>query len=198
LETGDSSGKEISATRLSKPRVPLVDPEALQGEPREILDRSRIHGHTLNIFATLIHHPKLMKRWQVFGNHVLNKSTLPPRHRELLILRIGWLCRSEYEFGQHVVIGRQVGLSDGEVERITRGPEAEGWDAFDATLLRAADELHADAFLSNETWNQLAEHYDTMQLMDVVFTVGQYNLVSMALNTLGVQQDEGFPGFPAP
>ncbi len=182
--------------RLSKPRVPPVDPEALQGEPREILDRSGLDGHTLNIFATLIHHPKLMKRWQVFGNHVLNKSTLPPRHRELLILRIGWLCRSEYEFGQHVVIGKRVGLTDREIERITRGPDAEGWDAFDATLLRAADELHADAFLSDEIWNQLAERYDTMQMMDVVFTVGQYNLVSMALNTLGVQQDEGFPGFP--
>jgi alkylhydroperoxidase family enzyme len=183
--------------RLSKPRVPPVDPEALQGESREILDRSRLDGHTLNIFATLIHHPKLMKRWQVFGNHVLNKSTLPPRHRELLILRIGWLCRSEYEFGQHVVIGRRAGLTDREIERITRGPDAEGWEAFDATLLRAADELHDDAFLSDETWSQLAERYDTMQLMDVGFTVGQYNLVSMALNTLGVQQDEGSPGFPA-
>jgi alkylhydroperoxidase family enzyme len=182
--------------RLSSPRVPPVDPEALQGEPREILARSRTSERTLNIYATLIHHPKLMKRWMVFGNHVLNKSTLPPRDRELLILRIGWLCRAEYEFGQHVVIGRREGLSDEEIERVTRGPAAEGWDPFDATLLRAADELHGDAFLSESTWNELAAHYDTMQLMDVVFTVGQYNLVSMALNTLGVQLDEGIPGFP--
>lgn len=183
--------------RLSTPRVSPVDPDSLRGEPREILDRSQMGGHTLNIFATLVHHPKLMKRWQVFGNHVLNKSTLPPRDREILILRIGWLCRSEYEFGQHVVIGRREGLSDQEIQRITRGPDAEGWDPFEATLLRAVDELHGDAFLSDATWNELAARYDTMQLMDLVFTVGQYNLVSMALNTLGVQQDEGFPGFPA-
>ena len=128
---------------------------------------------------------------------MLNKSTLPPRDREILILRIGWLCRSEYEFGQHVVIGRREGLSAEEIERITLGPDAEGWDPFDATLLRAVDELHGDAFLSDATWNELAVRYDTMQLMDLVFTVGQYNLVSMALNTLGVQQDEGFPGFPS-
>jgi alkylhydroperoxidase family enzyme len=127
---------------------------------------------------------------------VLNKSTLPPRDRELLILRIGWLCRAEYEFGQHVVIGRREGLSDEEIERVTRGPDAEGWDPFDATLLRAVDELHDDAFLSEATWNELVARYDTMQLMDVVFTVGQYNLVSMALNTLGVQLEEGTPGFP--
>jgi alkylhydroperoxidase family enzyme len=183
--------------RLSEPRVPPVDPDALEGEPREILDRSRMNGRTLNIFATLVHHPKLMKRWQVFGNHVLNKSTLPPRDREFLILRIGWLCRSEYEFGQHVVIGKREGLTEEEIERVTRGPEAEGWEPFDASLLRAADELHGDAFLSDATWRELAARYDTMQLMDVVFTVGQYNLVSMALNSLGVQLDEGFPGFPS-
>jgi alkylhydroperoxidase family enzyme len=183
--------------RLSKPRVPTVSPEKLQGEARQILDRSALNGRTLNIFTTLIHHPKLMKRWQVFGTHVLNKSTLPPRERELLILRIGWLCRCEYEFGQHVVIGKQAGLSDEEIERITRGPDAAGWEPFDATLLRAADELHADAFLSDETWQALAQRYDTRQMIDVVFTVGQYNLVSMALNSLGVQLDEGFPGFPA-
>ena len=182
--------------RLSSPRVAPIDPEALQGEPREILDRSRTSERTLNIYATLIHHPKLMKRWLVFGNHVLNKSTLPPRDRELLILRIGWLCRAEYEFGQHVVIGKREGLTDEEIERVTRGPDAEGWDPFDATLLRATDELRSDAFLSETTWNELASRYDTMQLMDLVFTVGQYNLVSMALNTLGVQQDEGYPGFP--
>ena len=137
-----------------------------------------------------------MKRWQVFGNHVLNKSTLPPRDRELLILRIGWLCRSEYEFGQHVVIGKREGLSDEEIERVTHGPDEEGWDPFDATLLRAADELHRDAFLSDATWKELAARYDTMQLMDVIFTVGQYNLVSMALNTLGVQIEEGGARFP--
>ena len=74
--------------RLSSPRVLPIDPETLRGESREILDRSRMNERTLNIFATLVHHPKLMKRWQVFGNHVLNKSTLPPRDRELLILRI--------------------------------------------------------------------------------------------------------------
>jgi alkylhydroperoxidase family enzyme len=183
--------------RLSKPRVPTVAPETLQGEARQILDRSTLNGRTLNIFTTLIHHPKLMKRWQVFGSHVLNKSTLPPRDRELLILRIGWLCRCEYEFGQHVVIGKEAGLSDEEIERIARGPDATGWEPFDATLLRAADELHGDAFLSDETWQALAQRYDTRQMIDVVFTVGQYNLVSMALNSLGVQLDEGFPGFPA-
>jgi alkylhydroperoxidase family enzyme len=149
-----------------------------------------------NIFRTLAHHPDLLRRWVVFGNHVLGKSTLAPRERELVILRIGWLCRAEYEWGQHVLIARRSGLRDQEIERITQGPDAPGWSELDRALLRATDELRADAMITDQTWKQLSEHLDTRQLMDLVFTVGQYNLVSMALNSLGVQLDPGVPGFP--
>jgi len=86
-------------------------------------------------------------------------------------------------------------LTDRDIERIREGPDAPGWDPFEAALVRAADELHRDAFVSDETWALLARRYDTRQLMDVVFTVGQYNLVSMALNSFGVQLDEGVEGF---
>lgn len=150
----------------------------------------------LNIFRTLANHPKLFSRWRVFGNHVLSKSSLPPRDREILILRIGWLCGSEYEWGQHVKIGKESGLTYEEILRIIEGPDAAGWDKFDSTLLRAVDELFYNSFIFDATWNVLAEKYNTNQLIDVVFAVGQYNLVSWALNTLGVQRDKGFEGFP--
>ena len=160
--------------------------------------RALIGGRSLNIFATLAHHPKLMKRWLVFGNHVLAKNTLPARERELLILRTGWNCRSPYEWGQHVVIGRASGVSDEEIERITAGPDAPGWDSFDAALLRAADELHGDDSISDATYAALAARFDAQQLLDVVFTVGQYHLVSMALNTFRVERDDGVTGVPMP
>jgi alkylhydroperoxidase family enzyme len=149
-----------------------------------------------NIFRTLAHHPKLMKRWLVFGNHILSKSSLDPRDRELAILRIGWLCRAEYEWGQHVPIGLAAGLTDEEIARIPDGPAAEGWDGKDRAILTAVDELHADAFVTDATWQALQPHFDPQQLMDFVFTVGQYNLVSMVLNTFGVQLDDRLSGFP--
>lgn len=181
--------------RLSSPRVaPLADSEC-EGEAAELLQRAAQNGRVLNIFRTLAHHPKLMRRWTVFGNHVLSKSTLEPRDRELVILRIGWLCKSEYEWGQHVLIGLRSGLTAEDIRRIQEGPDAPGWDRFDAVLLQATDELHRDAIISDATWKELAERYDTKQLMDLVFAVGQYTLVSMALNTFGVQRDEGVPGF---
>ena len=181
--------------RLSQPRVPPVNDESsLDPEARESL-RATSLGPAVNIFRTLIHHPKLFKRWLVFANHVLFKSTIPARDREILILRTGWRCSSEYEWGQHVIIGKAVSLTDDEILRISRGPEA-GWDPFDAALIRAADELHDDQFVSDETWRALAERYSTQQLMDAVFAVGQYTLVSMALNSFGVQLDPGVTGFP--
>jgi hypothetical protein len=87
-------------------------------------------------------------------------------------------------------------LTDEEVERITEWPKVAGWEALDATLLRATDELYYDAFITDATWTALAKRYNQQQLMDVVATVGEYNLVSMLLNSFGVQLEEGVPGFP--
>jgi alkylhydroperoxidase family enzyme len=155
----------------------------------------RFPGEPLNIFKTMVNHSELMKRWLVFANHILGKSTLPERERELIILRIGFLCRSGYEWGQHVLIARRAKITDEEIRRIKVGPKAAGWSEVDRLLLAATDELHADAHVSDATWQGLAGHFNTQQLMDIVFTVGQYNLVSMALNSFGVQADPGLPGF---
>ena len=115
----------------------------------------------------------------------------------MVILRMGWLCRAEYEWGHHVAIGKQVGLSSDDIRRVAAGPDASGWDPFEAVLLRAVDELHADSFITDPTWKALAGRYNTEQLLDLIFTAGQYTLVSMALNCCGVQLEEGFESFPA-
>ena len=181
--------------RLAAPRIMPLEESDWSDEARAELGRMADGGRSYNIFRTLARYPKLLKRWMPFANHVLFKSALPPREREILILRIGWLCQAEYEWAQHVVIGRRAGLADADVQRIADGPDAPGWDPFEATLVRAADELHRDAMVSDATWRALSARYDAQQLMDVVFTVGQYNLVSMALNSLGVQLDPGLEGF---
>lgn len=183
---------------MTDPRLAPLGEDEWDPEIRELMKGlgGMGGGRVLNIFGTLAHHPKLLKRWLVFGNHVLGKNTLPERERELVILRIGWLCRAEYEWGQHVVIAKRCGLSDEEIANITQGPDAAGWSEQDALLLRATDELHANARIGDASWAALRDRFDTQQCIDLVFTVGQYNLVSMALNTLGVQLDPGIPGFP--
>ena len=180
--------------RLQKPRVePLPAAEV----PEEVRHYAGVGPNrpALNIYRTLGRHPKLAKRWLVFGNHILSKNSLDARTRELLILRIGWRCQSEYEWGQHARIGKAAGLTDDEIKRIAQGPDAPGWSDFDRTLLRATDELHDDQFISDATWQALSQRYGEQELIDLIFTVGQYTLVSMALNSLGVQLEEGTPGF---
>jgi 4-carboxymuconolactone decarboxylase len=182
--------------RLKEPRLkPLAQSEWTE-EQQKILAPLIRDGNVLNVYSTMVRHPKMTEKWLSFASYILRRSTLPARDREILILRIGWLCRSEYEFGQHTLLGIASGLSPEEVIRITEGPDAPGWEPFDAALLRAADELHADSFISEDTWKALANRYDEKQLMDAVMTVGQYHLVSMLLNTFGVQPDPGIPGFP--
>ena len=110
-------------------------------------------------------------------------------------MRIGYLCKAGYEWGQHVQVARRYGMSDDEIRSAKSGPGTPGLSELDSLLLQATDELHADSFVSDPTWNALARHLSTEQLMDLVFTVGQYNLVSMALNSFGVQADEGLPGW---
>ena len=131
----------------------------------------------------------------VFANHILGKSTLSDRDRELLILRIGYLCQAGYEWGQHVQIAKRIGMTDQEIRSAKEGPGMKGLDEKDRLLLTATDELHADSHVGDETWRRLADLYSVEQMMDLVFTVGQYNLVSMALNSFGVQLDEGLPGW---
>ncbi|MFZ5835948.1 MAG: carboxymuconolactone decarboxylase family protein [Pseudomonadota bacterium] len=202
-DTAASQHSQPVKIRLSAPRIPPLAESKWTEEQAKVLGPLKqgapMFGTVLkahNVLATLAQHEEARKKFDVWANHVMGATnTLPPREREILILRIGWLCQSEYEWGQHVVIGRAVGLTDEEIARIKLGAEAKGWSAHDALLIRAADELDKDAFVSDATWNGLAKTYNTQQMMDVVFTVGQYNLVSMALNSFGVQLDEGVKGF---
>jgi 4-carboxymuconolactone decarboxylase len=155
-------------------------------------------GTVLNIFGTLANHPDMMRRWLVFATHVLSKSTLSPRDRELLILRTGWNCRSRYEWGQHVLIARDCGLTDDEISRVSDGPDAGGWADHERLLLTAADELHHSSSLSDATWDGLAASYSTEQMLDVIATVGNYHLVAMFLNSTRVALDAGVPDVEMP
>ena len=196
---GCSSGQEESQKpfRLEKPRIAsLAESEWSEKQTELLTPYKGEDGKILNVITTIGRHPALFERFIPFASYVVREQTLPPRDREILILRIGWLCQAKYEFGQHTLGGKEAGLTDEEILRITMGPDAHGWSDFDAALIHAADELHHDAIISDATWNALSKRYDEKQLMDVVFTVGQYNLVSWMLNSFGVQLDEGVLGFP--
>ncbi len=135
--------------RLTTPRIMPAADNGLTEEQREIVAPMQARGPVLNIFRTLLNHPAAAKGFLGWGGYVLSRNnTLPPREREIVILRTGFLCRSGYEWTQHVPIGKRAGLTDDEIARIKRGADAPGWSAADRALLRAADDLHRDQFIS--------------------------------------------------
>ena len=183
---------------MHKPRerIPPLAEHEWTDEQRRLLEYAYRHGGFYNVIGTLARHWPASKALAHLGAHVLGPtSTLVPRERELLILRTAWLCQAEYEWAQHVQIGLKAGVTRAEIDAVKRGPDDPNWDSFDATLLRAADELHADQRIADATWHTLTTRYDTQQLMDVVIAVGQYTLVAMALKSFGTPLDDGLEGF---
>ena len=178
--------------RVSKPRIPPLEAGAATDEQKALTERLRRGEAVPNIYRTLANHPLAMTAFLSWGGYILGGgNTLAPRERELAIVRTGWLCRAGYEWVAHVRIGKTAGLTDDEIERVKTGSSAPGWSAADRAILQAAEELHADQFVTDPTWAALGAHFSREQQMDLVYTVAQYTQVSMILNSFGIQLDAG-------
>lgn len=186
----------MTTERPTRPRLaPVAEPS---GEAAELIEAAMPapQGTPLNIFTTLAHHPKLLKRFNLFGGYLLNKGLLPAREREIVILRVGWNARAVYEFGQHTMIGERVGLSHDEMAALASDDPGDGWDDDDRALIAMADELCADDCVSDATYRRLQARWSEAELLELVVYAGFYRLVSGMLNTFGVELDPGVPGWP--
>ena len=177
---------------LTTPRIAPAEPEQWSEEQRRAIEPMVKRGPVLNVFKTMLNDPKAYEAFMAWGGYILGRrNSLPAREREIVILRIGFLCMAGYEWTQHKRIGLESGLTDEDIERIKAGTDASGWSDADAALVQASDELHHRQFISDPTWARLKANFTDKQCMDVVFTAGQYTQVSMFLNTFGVQLDPG-------
>ena len=180
---------------LDSPRIERIQKPYSAAEAAILVPRTR-NGNVLGVWSTCANSPALCNAWLEFTDYLLQESTLPIRDRELLILRIGYLNQGAYEWAAHRGLALSVGISEQELRAITIGSTDPRWSEWDASLLRAAEELHQNALVSDETWAELSTRYTTRQMMETVFTVGQYNMVAMYLNSLGVQFEEDWIGYP--
>ena len=183
------------AVPLTTPRIEPVVLAQATPEIRAMLDPSGSGRDIAAVYRTFARHPKLYVPRQILSEYIRTKSTLSPRVREMLILRIGWRCRSAYEWAAHAPAGRRAGLTDEQIRMLARSGY-EGWTAADAAIVRAADELYADDTISDATWTALDEQFDEKQLLDVLITTGGYRMVSMVLNSFGVPAEPNSEAFP--
>jgi 4-carboxymuconolactone decarboxylase len=183
-----------------QPRIAPLPESEWEGDIAEVLNALPPGADApigeYNIFRTLARHPDLFRSWIRFGGYLLVGGTLPATDRELMILRTAVRCRSSYEWGQHVRVSLRLGMDRDVIDRVVEGPTAPGWTEHEATLLRAVDELHDDARISDSTWGALADTYDETQLIELTMLIGQYHMVAFTLNSLGVELDEGLEALP--
>lgn len=186
---------EDIAARMEKvcgnpPRLEPLRDEALGEREMDVIMRMReITSYPADqpihpFFSTLAHQPAFFEAYMQLGISAMATAALPQRTRELIILRTGWLCGAPYQFGEHVVSARKIGVTAEEIERIKQGSSAVGWDEADRAVIRAAEELHADAMISDATWALLAERLSPRELIELMMIAGHYHTTAFIQNTL--------------
>jgi alkylhydroperoxidase family enzyme len=181
------------------PRIAMVPNEEIDQEAFDLVNKVRAGAgagpctEMPDYMRIMVKHRALFEPNMVMGDTLYN-GTIPPKERELAILRGGWLCRAPFEWGEHVRIGQRVGLTPEQIERTMAGSSAPGWSEHEAAILRGVEELIADHTLSDETWNTLAKSWNEQQLIEFPFMVGQYVAIAYVQNSLRVPLADYNPG----
>jgi alkylhydroperoxidase family enzyme len=158
-------------------------------EPRHPAPVQKDRPKGMNVLGTFAHHPALARAFWTYTGHILMATTLTLRQRELLVLRVAARRQAGYEWAQHVIVGRDVGLTDEEIGRVAWGADAPFWSPLDAALIRAVDELIDNGAIGDETWGVLSAELDAEQLLDVIFTAGCYETLAWMMSSLELDLD---------
>jgi alkylhydroperoxidase family enzyme len=184
------------------PRIPPLAPDQLRDDAMQLAAKLRANfglatTELPDSVATMLRHPELYRAQIEYVTRRAQVSVLAPRDRELVILRTARLCHSDYAWGEHVNFGKKAGLSSEEIERLTQGSTAPGWNERDRALNRLVEELHETSFVSDETWSVIAANFTDKQIIEMLMLVGSYHEVAYLYNTMRVRLIPGNPGLAA-
>ena len=191
-------------------RIPGLEPDEMADDARRLLGVtvSRVAGDEagggapprtkpLHILTVMAHHPTFLGPFIEWATALAQHGLLTRREQEILALRVALNCASEFEWGHHVVYARAAGMTEDDIDRVVTGPEASAWSDSERALIRAADELTSSAYdISEETWAVLRAQYDDARLTEIPFVVGQYTMLSMFANSLGVVLEPDYEPLP--
>lgn len=182
------------------PKILPIPESELGAEALEYCRRLRIvlgipeDGVIPDVTATMLRHPALNDAQTQMGIMLAGKGTISAREREIAVLRQAWVTGSPYEWGEHVDIGKRLGLSGEDIERIIAGADAPGWSRHEAAILRGVDEMLTGYRIADATWEVLAESWNEQQLLEFPIVVGVYIATALQQNSFGVALRDGNPG----
>jgi alkylhydroperoxidase family enzyme len=188
---------QVNSSLESRERGVLTNLMADHAAGASAMDISAQLTDIPEIVGTMLRHPDLFARQVDLGIHLLSQGALAARDREFAILRIGWLCQAPYEWGEHVLVAKRLGIAGEDIERITVGSEAPGWSEHEQAILRATEELHGNAMISDATWATLSKRLNEKQLIELPIVIGQYQAVAYYQNSLRLRLHGGNLGLKA-
>ncbi|MDO9178194.1 MAG: carboxymuconolactone decarboxylase family protein [Agitococcus sp.] len=143
-----------------------------------------------NLFMTLMGNFRIFSRWILFASSLMPYGELKRRETELIILRVAWNCRCQYEWAQHKQISQQVGLTEHDLLNVTIGTDGFPKDSCEALLMRSCDEFHHQRMISEKTWQMLTRVYSDKDLLEILMVIGHYEMLAGVLNSTGIAVDD--------
>jgi alkylhydroperoxidase family enzyme len=185
-------GIDLGSDAKLEVRIAPLAPGALGplGRAAAWVGRRATHGDSPRVLTTLARHRRLFRRWLPFAAGLIRGTEMPRGDVELVILRTAWNCASWYEWAHHVALASAAGLDPSTPGRVIEGAGAEGWSPRQRALLLGTDELHELRVISDATWELLAGELREQELLELCFVVGHYEMLAMALNSLGVEPEQ--------
>ncbi len=184
----------------SVPRIPPLKRSEWTDEARDVFAvmggaKAWEQGHPYGIISIFAQHPALTRPFLTYSRYLLTNSLLPHRARELLVLYVGWTCKSEYEWASHLRQGlRSEAITEADIEALKQGPDSSHWSESERDLLRAVDQMRRSYTLDDKLWTALAKQFDRRQMMEVVFAIGTYMMLSTVVNSLRIPLEAGAEG----
>ena len=185
-------------TEQKTPRIPPLPREEWTDPARQVFafwgePNAWEEGSKTNIINTMATNPPLGMAYSVWGMHLLMRNSVATRQQELIILRVAWRVKSEYEWHNHVGYALKAQITLEEIGKLREDISAHPWSDQDKAVLNATDELIDNGQITDETWAALLKFYDKKQMMDLVFTIGHYVMTSWALTAFGVELESPDP-----
>lgn len=183
---------------MTPPRITPLDPPYAEGIQKSLEKLMPPGMEPIKIFRTLVHNQDMADRMRVFASGLLNKGTLEPNHREIILHRTCARCGAEYEWGVHAAFyAQQLGWSDAKIAATVHGAsDNPAWSEEESLLIQLADELHDTAMISDGLWEGLAANWTPEQIIELLMVAGMYHLISYVCNGLQIELEAFAPRFP--